>query len=76
MALTLDEKVAKLQSWCEANYERGADTMVECWDRADYVKLLADNENSPRRALSILKSLASIYRDQQADAAYHRSVAG
>ena len=76
MALTLDEKVAKLQSWCEANYSRGADTMVECWERSDYVKLLADSDGSPRRALKTLKGIASVYRDQQADAAYHRSMAG
>lgn len=73
---TLDEKVAKLQSWCNANYTRGADTMVECWDRADYEKLLADCDGSPRRALKTLKGIASVCLDQQADAAYHRSVAG
>lgn len=73
---TLDEKIAKLQSWCNDNYTRGADTMVECWDRADYEKLLANSDGSPRRALQTLKRVASVYRDQQADAAYHRSMAG
>lgn len=72
---TLDDKVGKLKTWAEANYTRGTDTFVECWDRSDYEKLLADSQGSPRRALATMKRMAGIYADQQADAAYHRSQA-
>ena len=61
-------KITDLKAWCEKNYEKGASTMVECWDESDYDKLLADNNGSLKKSLKVLKQLASIYREQEADA--------
>ena len=60
--------IEQLQAWCLENYENGADTMVECWDDAEYQELLDDCDGSVADALDILKSLASIYDEQRADA--------
>lgn len=69
------DAIEQLKAWCLDNYESGADTMVECWDYADYQKLLDDCDGSLPDALNALKSLASVYADQQADARYHADVA-
>ena len=68
-----------MKDWCLENYDNGADTMVECWSTDDYFTHILsyydpDREFEP--AWEALKSLASGYREQQADAAYHRSMAG
>lgn len=69
--MTLTEKIAKLKAWSAANYERGADTFVECWDDTDYERLIAEHNGSPRAALRTLRACASVYRERQADAAFH-----
>ena len=70
--LTQDEKIAKLKSWCEANYTNGADTMVECWDAKDYADSLARHDGSYRETLATLKAVASVYLDRQANARNER----
>jgi hypothetical protein len=72
---TQAEKVAALKQWCENNYSNGADTMVECWETKEYEELLQRCNNDYATALEVLQRLASVYRDQQADAEYHRSQA-
>jgi hypothetical protein len=63
--------IDQMKIWCLANYESGADTMIECWGDADYQKLLDDCDGSLSDALSVLKGIAGAYADQQADARYH-----
>jgi hypothetical protein len=74
-AHSVDYQIAALNQWCEDNYEEGASTMCECWDRADYARLLADYEGSVAEAFAALQRLASVYGDREADARYHRSQA-
>jgi hypothetical protein len=74
-------EIEKMKAWCMDNYSNGADTMVECWTDADYENLFyhhnhdADTTHTlPRirctfaQAWDTLKSVASVYQDQQADA--------
>jgi hypothetical protein len=62
--------VESLKAWCLENYEKGADTMVECWETSDYEEMLTQyGEDS----LAVLQRLAGIYEEQQADARYHRN---
>jgi hypothetical protein len=63
--------IDQMKAWCLANYESGADTMIECWSDDDYQELLDDCDGNLADALDDLKSLASVYADQQADARYH-----
>jgi len=67
-----DEVIAAMKKWCLDNYENGADTMVECWSDSDYHDLLDECGNDVVQAESILKSVASIYQDRQADADSYR----
>jgi len=72
---TRAEAIAALKKWCEDNYSNGADTMVECWETKDYEGLLERLNDDYEAALNVLQRLSSVYRDQHADAEYHRSVA-
>lgn len=63
--------VQRLKDWAIQNYERGADTFVECWVDQDYQDLL-DQEGSFEKALEMLDRLRSIYEERQADARFHR----
>jgi hypothetical protein len=67
--------IAEMKQWCEDNYSNGADTMVECWSHEDYANLFVDcdgNPKTPEYAWHILKSIAEVYADRQADARYYR----
>ena len=64
--LIMDMKV-----WCLENYYNGADTMVECWEDSDYDDLIS-RSGSDEDAWEVLKRVASIYAERQADAWFHR----
>lgn len=72
----MNEQIALMMKWCEENYSKGADVMVECWEEEDFADLwvpLLDAHSSPyvisdADAWETLKSLASVYEDRQADA--------
>lgn len=71
--------IEEMKQWCLENYDNGADVMVECWSDDDYFTHILscyDTVLEYEPAWASLKNLAAIYRDQQADAAYHRNVAG
>jgi hypothetical protein len=59
------QAIQALKDWALANYENGADTIVECWGTSDYVELICKHGAD---ALSILQSIAAVYADRQADA--------
>lgn len=67
----MDEVIKEMKSWCLENYENGADTMVECWDEEDYANLITESP-STEQAWDTLKSVASVYRERQADARYYK----
>lgn len=60
--------ITKMKAWAERNYERGADTMVECWSTDDYARMIADCAGDRREAWAVLRSVAAVYRDRIADA--------
>ena len=71
-------EVVKMRDWCEANYNNGADTMIECWTQEDYERLFVSSGGQPlskREAWQTLKDVASVYRERQADARYYREQA-
>lgn len=74
-------EIQRMKDYCMTNYDKGADTMVECWDDEDYENLFyedgdaLDGTDNPRgkrvpfaRAWDTLKSLIEIYAERQADA--------
>jgi len=70
---TVAAEVEKMKAWCLANYEHGADTMVECWTDEDYERMFAYDDYSNRtptvaEAWATLKDVAEVYLDRQADA--------
>lgn len=70
---TVAAEVEKMKAWCMDNYENGADTMVECWGNEDYERMFAYDDYSKRtptvaEAWDVLKSVAEVYLDRQADA--------
>lgn len=73
MDKTVEQTIEQMKAWCLANYDNGADTMVECWETEDYEDLI----NTARRchgrswksnAWKTLRSVAAIYKDQQQNA--------
>ncbi len=74
-------EIEKMQAHCLAHYDEGYDTMVECWGTEDYEQLFytMNNDTTTRKfqpevrctfaaAWERLHSLASVFRDRQADA--------
>lgn len=67
----MEQTIKEMQAWCLENYEAGADTMVECWEEEDYANLITETP-SVEQAWDTLKSIASVYRERQADARYYK----
>jgi hypothetical protein len=66
----INAEIKAMKQWCMDNYDKGADTMVECWGDSDYAELFTF-EGEPRTALGAwetLKTIAAVYQDRQADA--------
>ena len=57
----------KMKQHCLDRYERGYDTMVECWSDSDYLDTYRE-QGSLRAAITFINGIASIYRDRYADA--------
>ena len=73
--MDIHTEIAAMKKWCEENYSKGADTMVECWADEDYAKLFTSHEGKPlgkRAAWRTLKDVAEVYKERQADAEYYR----
>lgn len=68
--MTRAETIQAMKDWCMENYENGADTMVECWSTEDYERLFSfeGEAHTDAQAWEILKAVAAVYADQQADA--------
>ena len=67
----MNEVIEQMKQWCLDNYDQGADTMVECWADQDYVDLFTSHDGKPlsaAEAWKILKDVAAVYADRQADA--------
>lgn len=69
------ELIAKMKAWCLENYENGADTMVECWEDEDYEDLIVRCDGNEADSWDVLKSIAGVYAERQADARYYREMA-
>lgn len=65
------EVIENMKAWCLENYENGADTMVECWEDSDYDDMIV-RSGSDEEAWEVLKAIARIYEDRQADARSYR----
>jgi len=61
----MNDQIAAMQQWCADNYLNGADTMIECWDDAEYASLWDDNATD-EQAWYTLRAVASVY-DYRAD---------
>lgn len=83
-------EIEKMQAFVllPENYERGYDTMAECWDDTDYERLFykinTDKTTAKfqpevrctfAEAWDCLHSIASVFRERQADADFHASQA-
>jgi hypothetical protein len=56
-----------MRQWCLDHYSEGADTMVECWDHAQYAALFDDGATDVQ-AWETLKAIASVYAERKIDA--------
>lgn len=66
------EMIANMKAWCLENYENGADTMVECWGDEDYKEMIEGCTKTGTDPWGVLKTIAGVYADRQADARYYR----
>ena len=69
--MTQAQTIEAMKQWCLDNYNKGADTMAECWSTSDFANLFTDSDGKPKttaQAWRMLKSIADVYADQQADA--------
>jgi hypothetical protein len=76
MKLDQETIINRLKVLAEARYNKGWDTFVECYDQAAWVEFTTDDRTgkpmSWARAYDLAKTIASIWRERQADAAYYR----
>jgi len=63
--MDLAKMVADLKKWCLDNYKKGGDTMIECWDTDDYLKVLEENGNDYDKALTDIKSVAQSWVEKR-----------
>ena len=72
----IQAEIVLMRQWCEDNYNEGADVMVECWTQDDYEKLFVScsggKPHTKAEAWELLKDVAEVYRERQADARYYR----
>lgn len=61
-------KIETLKAHALANYEKGMDTFVECYDTAEWTELLDDCGGSVEEAKKLMGKLAEVFLDRQADA--------
>lgn len=68
--MTHTATIQAMKQWCEDNYDKGADTMVECWDSSDFEALFEfeGKAETDAQAWATLRAIADVYADQQADA--------
>ena len=67
-----EARVAYLKKWAQANYDRGADYMVECWEHDDYVEALEDSDWNLDTAIGQIQDVIEVRKDRAAEAAYQR----
>jgi hypothetical protein len=73
MTTIREENAAKkMKAWCEKNYTKGADTMIECWSKQDYIDTYNEHGGILKNAMRTLRSCAAIYRDRYAEANSYR----
>jgi hypothetical protein len=62
--------IQAMKAWAMDHYNKGADTMVECWSDTDYEALFSfeGETRTAAQAWRTLQSVASVYADRQADA--------
>lgn len=65
--MTYTATIQAMKQWSLDNYNKGADTMVECWSDDDYLDLIARAQDAAQ-AWEVLRSVADAYADRQADA--------
>ena len=66
----MNEQIKAMKQWCMDNYDKGADTMVECWGDHDYADLFVQ-DGAPRtaeEAWDLLKRIVAVYKERQSDA--------
>lgn len=66
--------IEDMKQWCLENYDKGADTMVECWDDNEWYRLATDCGYDTEKMWRTVKDLASIYYDQQCNARIEASM--
>lgn len=66
--MTQAQTIEAMKAWSLDNYDKGADTMAECWTTEDYAELITDCNNDTAKAWDMLRRLADVYAERQADA--------
>ena len=69
------DAIERMKFWAMENYTNGADTFIECWSDDEYLELFNEHGGNLGECLKTLKALASVYKERQADADYHRGQA-
>lgn len=68
----IQNEIEAMKQWCMDNYDKGADTMVECWGDENYADLFVQSRyHIPRttaQAWDLLKRIVAVHKERQADA--------
>lgn len=60
--------IESLKAFALANYDKGYDVFVECYDQAEWVELLVDCNNSEAETLALMANMAEVYNERYAEA--------
>jgi hypothetical protein len=60
-----EDWIEKLKKLAMDNYENGGDTMIECWDKSDWLEFIQNNEG--KDLVAELKSDMQLMKDREDD---------
>lgn len=61
-------EVVELKAFAQANYDKGMDTFVECWEGKDYLELFHDCGCDLANTKAAMLELAEFYNEQYENA--------
>jgi len=72
MAMSKEIAIGRMKAWALKNYDKGADTFVECYDDAEWEELWNAGGQRYLKCMKLMRRIASVLADRQADARYYR----
>lgn len=67
----LADKIARMKAWAQANYEKGADTFVECYEQREWEEFFKGHDGrelTMKEAMKCARTCVSVWNERRANA--------